>query len=283
MNQKKTSFHSKNFNSNLDLRTCKTETKSESSMGTILMGVSVVIIVSSITFIGTIITADSSTSGAEQKFNYFANEKTPIARDYKKNPLRSNAAFGAAFGSVVKLKINLTDTGFDAIDSELHERCLKPKFPRLANDVMRMGYIAANPKQSASYISCSMNIQKSRLCDSYYRKRLATRLSDTIKKDAKNKAFIKKALKSKGNLGYTTRMAKKIADGNNSQKNGGIQQGRNTGPVITTAIGQKITELSMHGLLKASDFGLSIFAEVPKELKAYMVEQTVEVCPSSWF
>ena len=128
-----------------------------------------------------------------------------------------------------------------------------------------------------------MQIQKSRFCDSYYRKRLAKRLSGTLKKQQLIVARYNRIKNSGGMQGYALRQAKKYNKMIKDTGNRGINTGRTPIKIINAGVGAKITELSKHGLLNKSDFGLSILSTIPPEIERYMVEQEREVCPSSWF
>lgn len=253
--------------------------QNETVLSTVLMSIGVIVIVSSITFMGTIMFADKTHA---TKSNYFANEKIPLARHYEVGLLNSNVAFGALAGTIVKYKVNQTNTGLDAIDSELHEQCLKPTNPRVASDVMRLGYIGLTPKGGSKFIECTMKVQKSRFCSSYYRKRLAKRLSSTLKKQQNILARYNRIKNSGGMQGYAIRQMEKHEKWGRDSANKGISTGRTPVKIINSGVGANITELSKHGLLKKSDFGLSIFATVPPEIERYMVEQEREVCPSNW-
>lgn len=279
MTRKRPTFGDMNSNKEPNVQYLNSSSKTDSSMSTVLIGGGVIVIVSSITFIGTILMAGASTS---QKSAYFANEAKPVARAYDRALLQSTAAFGGIARTEVKMKVNRTEIGFDAIDSELHERCLKPDYPRVANDVMRLGNIILKPRSAAAYVECSMGVVKSRLCESYYSKRLASRLAKTIKQQAHNKARIERLMKSGGQTGLMVNMAKRVKDADRDQQSEGIRSGNNKGPIISASLGQKITELSKHGLLSKSDFG-GLFATVPPEIQPYIVEQTVKVCPFSLF
>lgn len=280
MSPKKPTFSSLSNNNELDISHLNTKKDSASSISTIVSYGAVIVIVSSVTFIATIMMPSSNTV---KKSQYFANEPTPIARAYETYKYRDISSIGGMIGDDVKLKVNKTDVGLDAIDSELHEKCLKLKYPKRARDVMNLGYISGNTKQIMDYMNCSMTIQKSRFCDSYYSKRLATRLTATIKKHKAMQKKIKKILGSKSVSGHTSRMMLRVDNGMKDQETGGIRSGRNTGPIISASVGQNISELSKHGLFSKSDFGVSIFANVPPEIEKYIKEQTVDVCPSTWF
>lgn len=254
--------------------------QNESIWSSVLIGIGVIVIVSSTTFIGTIMLSSNTQA---TKSDYFANEITPVARDYVASTLNSSASFGAIAGVIMKYKVNKTDTGLDAIDSELHEQCLKPLSPKVANDVMRLGYIGLSPAEGSNFLKCTMQVQKSRFCDSYYRKRLAERLSGTLKKQQRILARYNRIKNSGGMQGYALRQAQKYNKMNKDSGNRGISTGRTPVKIINAGVGANITELSKHGLLKKSDFGLSFLATVPPEIERYMVEQKKEVCPSNWF
>ncbi len=286
MNNKKPTFSAMNSNDDLEFNHLASTTQSDSTLSTFLMGAAVIVIVSSVTFVGTIVMSSGELHAGvknSQKSDYFAGETTPIARAYEKTLYRSTAAFGAIAGVNANLKVNKTDVGLDAIDSELHEACLKPNYPNEANDVARLGKISLHPRKAAKYISCTMDVQKSRLCENYYSKRLAKRLNHVIQKEVANKAYVKRMLG--GNSMGATANRRMVAFSKSIKKaeNKGISSGTNKGPIISATVGAQITELTKHGLLSKSDFGLGIFSSIPPEIEKYMVEQTIEVCPSSWF
>jgi hypothetical protein len=280
MENKRPTFNSIGQKKNEEFHLPPSNKQNETAWSSVLMGIGVIVIVSSMTFIGTIMLSSNTQA---TKSDYFANEITPVARDYATGALNSSASFGAIAGVIMKYKVNKTDTGLDAIDSELHEQCLKPLSPKVANDVMRLGYIGLSPAAGSNFLKCTMQIQKSRFCDSYYRKRLAKRLSGTLKKQQLIVARYNRIKNSGGMQGYALRQAKKYNKMIKDTGNRGINTGRTPIKIINAGVGAKITELSKHGLLNKSDFGLSILSTIPPEIERYMVEQEREVCPSSWF
>jgi len=279
MKDNRPTFNTIGQKKNEEIHLPRSNQQNASVWSSVLMGIGVIVIVSSTTFMGTIMLSDKTHA---TKSDYFANEITPVARDYEARPLKSSASFGALAGILVKYKVNKTDTGFDAIDSELHEQCLKPMNSRVASDVMRLGYIGLTPKAGSNFLECTMQVQKSRFCSSYYHKRLAKRLGSTLKKQQKIIAKYNRIKNAGGMQGYAIRQAQKYDKMIKDSSNKGISTGRTAVKIINAGVGAKITELSKHGLLNKSDFGLSILATVPPEIDQYMVEQKREVCPSSW-
>ena len=255
-------------------------TSSSGGLGAIVTGIAGIAILSSTVFMATIYFGSTQSSTASVN-SYFADEPTPIARSYEKNLLRSSSIFGAASGGL-KIKIPRTETGLNAIDSELHERCLKPHFPNEAHDMMRLGYVSFSARKSVKFLACTASIFKSRFCDSHYRARFAERLTDTIKSHHKMEARMAKLAKSKGMQGYIYRQAKAHKSLNDSSANNGIIGGDNQGPIISAEMSSQLAELSKYGLISKSDFS-SMFKEGPKEVMAHLKPQQYKVCPSSWF
>jgi len=160
MKDNRPAFGNMSTDRNSDFSLSSSNSSSGMDWSTIFVGASVIVIVSSVTFVSTIMI---SSKGEAKKSDYFAGEITPVAREYKKKAYKSAAVFGSFSNIHAKLKVNKTNVGLDAIDSELHEKCLKPSYPNTANDVARLGHISLKPRQAAKYINCTMGIQKSRL------------------------------------------------------------------------------------------------------------------------
>ncbi len=250
------------------------------NFGSIVTGVAGIVILSSTVFITTVYFGSTQNTSASVS-SYFANEPTPVARKYEKKLLKSGSIFGGASGQL-KISIQRTETGFSPIDSELHERCLKPHFPSEANDVMRLGYISFSARKGIKFLSCSASIFKSRFCESKYRARFAKRLMDAIKSHHKVEALKKKLAGSKTVQGHTFRQFQAHKSLNDSSANNGINGGQNRGPIISANMSAQLAELSKHGLISKDDFS-SFFKDAPPEILKHLHQQQYTVCPSSWF
>ena len=277
---KKGQSQTENFRQEFKVASNNSYSSESSGIGTMITGIAGIAILSSTVFMATIYFGSTQSSTASVN-SYFADEPTPIARSYEKNLLKSGSIFGGVSGQL-KIKIPRTETGLNAIDSELHERCLKPHFPNEAHDMMRLGYVSFPARSGIKFLACTASIFKSRFCDSHYRARFAERLTNTIKSHHKMEAKLAKLAKSKGFQGHVYRQTMAIKSLVDSSGNKGISSGRNQGPIISAEMSAQLAELSKHGLISKSDFS-TMFKEGPKEVMEHLKPQQYEVCPSSWF
>lgn len=191
----------------------------------------------------------------------FASEPEPRARNY---PTDGLVPFMMAQKTMMVIKINRTELGLDAIDSELHENCTRKVSKNATEWSEEKGKAIFRVKQGADFLTCSMQHQASRLCESYYRKRLAGRINEYLRAYQYKAAFLKKIL---GNS--TGQTMSFIAQTGNGQKDNPALRGEMAIPIIPEPLGNQIKSLSAMGLIGTSDFS-GWFTSTPKVLVPYL-------------
>ena len=249
------SFGKRKFEDNRKKNTRDYDNYTRASFSPVQIALSLagIFVVSAIVFTGTFFMARAGylDGGPSQTVleGYFDTEPAPVARNYAENAVVNNAAV-ADVRAIVKINVARSDTGFNAIDSELHEQCLKPLLPGAADQVFSQGYFNASPENSIEYLTCTMRIYKSRFCDGNYRERLAERISETIR-------FYHEEMK---------RQPRTATASNANQHN-----------LITPAMAAELGNLSVYGLIGVDDFETT-FRSAPAEVLPYLRAQEYQVC-----
>ena len=163
----------------------------------------------------------------------------------------------------MNLKMVQTDVGFDGIDSELHERCMKRVSSSAARYAEIRGRTILRPKQGAEFLVCSMRVYTSRFCKSFYRERLAKRLREFVRAQKSKIALLARARSS--HAGRMMIKVKAISDG----RDDGVSSGYHPPSVVSDLLGNEVRRMSKVGYLAARDFGW-LFTTVPPELKEYL-------------
>lgn len=150
------------------------------------------------------------------------SEPPPIARAYAKS---KTVPFIGAGGAMMNLKMVQTDVGFDGIDSELHEQCMKRVSSSAARYAEVKGRTILRPKQGAEFLVCSMRVYTSRFCKSFYRERLAKRLREFVRAQKSKIALLARAHSS--NAGRMAIKMQAINDG----RDDGVSSGYHPPPL----------------------------------------------------
>ncbi|PLW78004.1 hypothetical protein [Cohaesibacter celericrescens] len=220
----------------------------------------------------------------------FLREPKAVARDYDmtgKPPYVDQKNFK------MRIDVNRTKTGLNAIDSELHERCTK-KISKIAADwTVKKGVAYFHFEDAEKFLACSMRTQRSRFCDPAYRKRLALRFQDYLRARTvianrftiheKSTALISKF--SGGDKSKTGRLDEKtikamleLEEGTSKDQRAKSIKRRQTklnfqdvksANKLTPALSRALSDLSEKGLFGAKDFG-TLFSEPPRVLVPYL-------------
>ena len=210
--------------------------------------------------------SSSTTAGSPQAS---VSEPAPVARSYlKTGPVPD---IGVGGDRTMTIKMVETADGFDAIDSELHEQCLKRIEPQAAKYAEVEGSTLLSADKGAAFLACSMRIYTSRFCDPFYRDRLVKRLRAFVSTRTKHLAVAQNARK-----GEPGRIVIDL-DAIGREVNGGVTSGYQPGSFVPTKLGRAIREISAAGLLVADDFG-GVFTTLPEELKEYVSDREPADC-----
>lgn len=189
-----------------------------------------------------------------------ATDPTPVARTYNKRgtvPFIMNASW------MMTLKMHETPEGFDGIDSELHEQCMKSTSKAAAAYAEKRGETFLKPERGAEFLACSMRIYKSRFCEDDYHQRLVARLSEFVRARREHLATVEKIHDT--NLG---RMVIEV-DQASKKNSDGITSGYRPSEFVPSTLGGQIRALSDAGYISQEDFA-GLFSTVPEELKPYL-------------
>lgn len=172
----------------------------------------------------------------------FADEPEPIARVYKKTgkPLKRYPV-----GIGVRIDYRLTGDDIDPIDSELHEKCMKPATGSGARRVVEEGFTKLSTKEAAKFIACSMTHQRSRFCKIPYRDRLARRIITYLRSHHSETSYLK-------NYSSSAR-SKQVNSFSSSRSNRPYMQ-RTQGPLMPNNLASALSRLSELGLINSRDF-----------------------------
>lgn len=108
----------------------------------------------------------------------FAYDPAQFDRSYGQG---GQSLFTADNPTAMMLTMTTTSEGFDAIDSELQERCLKPLNGNAARYAEENGRVLLHPQTGARLLACSMQVFRGRLCEAPYRDRLVANLQEFVR------------------------------------------------------------------------------------------------------
>ena len=180
------------------------------------------------------------------------------------NPL---ITFGA-----LKIKMNATDTGFEAIDSELHERCMKNESKSVWQYAEKNAHTYIKLHSVGGYLSCISRIYQERFCLSKYKREyinLIQSYHDNIK-------FVNVQLKemTRGYRGAILEHAQKTeSEMMGKQYVSGSSQKR---LAFDQRVVSAVLELNRLGYIKKTDFGL--VAQLPDEIADNMIKPKTDPC-----
>lgn len=186
-----------------------------------------------------------------------ASEPTATARSYE---TEGTVPFALPGNSSVNITVNRTETGLDAIDSELHENCTRRISETAAEWSVKRGVAIFRVPEGAEFLACSMRHQRSRFCKSAYRDRLVSRIEEYLRAHKAREKLLTRHAK----------MAERIVTFQQS-----IDQEDNGDPrvleIIPDDLGSALESLSGMGLIGKSDFG-GLFKTAPEVLLPYLAD-----------
>lgn len=189
-----------------------------------------------------------------------ASEPAPSARTYDKT---GTVPFLVNVSWMMKLKMEETADGFDAIDSELHERCMKPASKTAALYAEKKGVTFLNPESGAEFLACSMRIYRGRFCNDRYHDRLVARLNEFVRARRDHIATVENIRGT--NAG---RMMIEINRAGKDKGNG-ISSGYKPAEFVPQSLGEQLRSLSAAGYISQADFS-GLLSTVPNEFEPYL-------------
>lgn len=217
-------------------------------------------------FSGRSITAPAATPVAVS----LPSEPVPRARAYDKT---GDAPFLVGDHWVMTLKMQKTADGFDAIDSELHERCMKPVNKLAARYAEKKGVTFLAPEPGAEFLACSMRIYRSRFCKDQYRDRLVARLNEFVRARRDRIAMVENMRQTEaGRLMIEISRARRDRDS-------GITAGYKPTEFVPEPLAEQLHSLSAAGYISQADFG-GLLSTVPEQLEPYL-EAEAKASPCS--
>ncbi len=191
----------------------------------------------------------------------FAGEPIARARSYA---FGGPVPFAVPTENTLRIAVQRTETGMDAIDSELHEHCTRKISNTAAVWAEKKGTAIFDIEEGAAFLACSMKHQVSRFCKPVYRERLAGRIKDYLQAYRKNAEMVERF--SKNRMGQQTLAVQQMID---DQENGGIVAGRRTAQIIPGDLGRELRKLSGMGLIGERDFS-TLLDPAPAVLVPYL-------------
>ena len=184
-----------------------------------------------------------------------ASEPTARARTYETH---GAVPFALAGKTSVNITVNRTETGLDAIDSELHENCTRRISDTAAEWSVKRGVAIFRVPEGAEFLACSMRHQRSRFCKSAYRERLVSRIEEYLRAHKAREKL----------LARHSKMTERIVATQRS-----IDPGQNGDPrvleLVPDDLAKALESLSGTGLIGKSDFG-GLFKTAPEVLLPYL-------------
>ncbi len=224
--------------------------------GTVVTAVAVMVIVFSVGFISFALVKQGwfNSKPAPKTLAIFADEHEPVARVYRKTgkPLKRFPR-----GIVVTVRYRLIGEKIDPIDSELHERCMKPTNSSAARRVVEEGFAKLTTKEASKFLACTMMHQRSRFCLSRYRGRLISRLGHYLSVYHAEKRFLKM-------LPHSARRDNARMFSPSRARGGYIQL--NQGAIVPEDLARRLASLSTLGLINPKDF-VHVLGEIPEVLQ----------------
>lgn len=196
------------------------------------------------------------------------SDPAPIARSYNK---QGAVPFIVGQSWMMTLAMQQTPDGFDAIDSELHERCMKPTSRDAAAYAEKRGQTFLGPEKGAEFLACTMRVYKNRFCEDQYRKRLVARLSEFVRARREHISLVKNVRES--DMG---RMIVAV-DSANSGRSNDVTSGYQPSAFVPEALAEQIRLLSRAGFVTQKDFW-GLLSSAPDELKSYLQSEGKAPC-----
>lgn len=196
------------------------------------------------------------------------SDPAPVARSYNK---QGTVPFIVGQSWMMTLEMQQTPNGFGAIDSELHERCMKPTSSDAAAYAEKRGQTFLRPEKGAEFLACTMRIYKNRFCDDQYRKRLVARLSEFVRARREHISLVKNVRES--DMG---RMIVAVDNANRGRDND-VTSGYQPSAFVPELLAEQIRFLSRSGFITQKDF-TGLFSTTPDELKPYLQSEGKPPC-----
>ncbi|MGO4741395.1 hypothetical protein AB4099_33105 [Bosea sp. 2KB_26] len=195
-------------------------------------------------------------------------DPAPVARSYNK---QGTVPFIVGQSWMMTLVMEQTPDGFDAIDSELHERCMKPTSRDAAAYAEKRGQTFLGPEKGAEFLACTMRIYKNRFCDDQYRKRLVARLSEFVRARREHISLVKNVRESD--------MGRMIVAVDSANRGSGtdVTSGYQPSAFVPEPLAEQIRLLSRAGFVTQKDV-TGLFSSTPDELKPYLQSEGKAPC-----
>ena len=190
----------------------------------------------------------------------FGSDPVAVARSYNK---QGPVPFIVGQSWMMTLEMQQTADGFSAIDSELHERCMKPTSRDAAAYAEKRGQTFLGPEKGAEFLACTMRIYKNRFCDDQYRNRLVARLSEFVRARREHISMVKNVRESE--------MGRMIVAVDSADRGRGndVTSGYQPSAFVPEPLAEQIRLLSRAGFVTQKDF-TGLFSSTPAELKSYL-------------
>lgn len=196
----------------------------------------------------------------------FSKQPEPIARNYTKRP-PSVFGFDIRSGQVMSIKVVTTDNGFDAIDSELHERCLRGIDEARAALAESIGKTYLTAKDAEEFIACSMTVYTRRFCEPFYQARIVKRLQRFERLRAETIRI------ANTGLGRAYDQIAKNIEETHSDVDFGSSYNPN---IVSMSLRNALRALTERGILKSEHFGW--VPGVPEGLQPFITEPKFDAC-----
>ena len=214
---------------------------------------------------------------------YLPKEPVPTARRLPVDERPKLAFTGLGMDIGIEFPASQTSTGFDAVDTYLYDRCIRPLSKREEAASRNRRAVVLEVRNGQKFLSCSMKHQVGRFCQPEYRQRLAKRLRILIR--AQEARAIAQSQMVASPMGrQVNEIFTEIQNEINVQTNPKagaarrVTSGREQPLIgIGAELGAQLQEYSRVGLLTSSDFGL---AGVPSAVQPFIGRQEVHVCPN---
>jgi hypothetical protein len=189
----------------------------------------------------------------------FKDEPVARARSYPKD---GEVSFRISVPFEMKIWVNRTPDGLDAIDSELNERCVR-RIDKDASDwSVEKGYAFFPAGLGPKLLTCLMQNQRNRFCDAKYRKRFVDRFYEYIR------AFEEaKRLKHKYTFVTTMDLLSEAETGSRANHLRVFPEEMFSRPMLIA-----LRRLSDKGLLVKSDFR-RWFSKLPPRFESYLSDK----------
>lgn len=208
----------------------------------------------------------------------FSPEPAPRARSYDRTQ-KPPFVFPASQSMMVKYAV--TPGGFDAIDSELHERCMKKIDVTAARYAEIEGKTHLNIRAASRYLACTMGVYRERFCMLSYRKRLISRLRELLRAKASVEALRDVSMAnpiSRDALRRAHDFTQMMDSTDDGIRSGDDDDDNIVDTRLPPVLGEALGDLSRAGYITQSDFGGGLFASPPAEYAPYLSDGTNFAC-----